>query len=369
VTHVFVLSYCLLLFILATAAQAADPKALPDAELAVVAELDQGPGNIAVTPDGRIIVSQHQFYAPEYRVVEVLPDGSTKPFPNAAWSSAPDDSGIGFNAVLGIRSDRRGVVWMLDNGGDTPKIVAWDSHSDTLHRVIYLPPPVTRPGSMHNDLAIDLVHQAIYIADLGGEPGPALVVVDLTTGLSRRLLENHPSVQAEDVPMVIDGKPVTVTNAAGETVAARVGVNPITLDPTNTWVYYGAMHGTTLWRIRTRALLDPALSAEELGARVERYGTKPVSDGISIDAAGNVYSTDVTTNAIGVTGPDGEYRIYAQDPKLSWPDAISAGPDGFFYAAVNQLHRSAPLNGGKDASKPPYYIVRFRALDSAVVGR
>ena len=78
--------------------------------LEVVALLEQAPGNVAVTAGGRIIVSQHQFYDPIYRVVEVMGDGSTQPFPNEAWASAPGPDGRGMVAVLGIRADPAGMA-------------------------------------------------------------------------------------------------------------------------------------------------------------------------------------------------------------------------------------------------------------------
>ncbi len=71
----------------------------------IVAELPQQnpPGNIAVTPDGQLIMSQHQFYGTDIKVVKILSDNSIQPFPNAAWASPPDANGIGLNNVLGIR--------------------------------------------------------------------------------------------------------------------------------------------------------------------------------------------------------------------------------------------------------------------------
>lgn len=342
---------------------------LPDPRLEVVATLEQGPGNIAVTPQGRIFISLHQFYEPEYRVLEVLADGSTKPWPTEAWSRAPGDDGVGLNAVLGLRSDPRGVVWLLDNGGNVPKVVAWNSNDDRLERVIHIPAPATRPGSLHNDLAVDIVHGALYLADVGGDNGPAIVVVDLATGISRRVLQGHPSVQAEDIKMIVEGRPVLLGEGANAT-PARIGLNPITIDPSYTWVYFGAMHGDDIWRVRARDLADASLSEEELGRRVERYGDKPVSDGMSIDAGGHVYITDVSSTAIGVTGPSGRYRVYVRDEeRLVWADGISAGPDGWMYATVNKLNRSAVLNGGEDVSEAPYYVVRFRAISEAIPGR
>ena len=74
--------------------------------LEVVAELSQGPGNIAVTPDLRLIVSQHALYNPHYRVIEVLPGGKIKPFPNEQWATKPGKDGIGLHSVLGIQSDQ-----------------------------------------------------------------------------------------------------------------------------------------------------------------------------------------------------------------------------------------------------------------------
>jgi len=343
---------------------------LPNAQLEVVAKLEQGPGNVAVTPEGRIILSQHQFYDPELRVIELLPDGRTVPFPTERWARSLGPDGIGLNAVLGIRADANGVVWMLDNGGDVPRVVAWDTRANRLYRTIPIPVPATRPGSLHNDLAIDLRNQALYLADVGGDKGPAMVVVDLATGTSRRVLEGHASVQPENVPIVVEGRPLRRREADGSIVEARIGLNPITIDPSFEWVYYGAMHGDDIWRVPARALADSSLTAADLARQVERYGAKPPSDGISIDSGGHVYVTDVASHAIGVTGPSGAYRIYAQDSeRLAWPDGLSAGPGGWMYATVNKLHRSAAMNGGENLSRPPYYLVRFRAVSEAVPGR
>jgi sugar lactone lactonase YvrE len=339
-------------------------------ELEVVAEFPAAhpPGNIAITPEGRIIMSQHQFYGAPLRVVELLADNSVVPFPNQAWSSKPEQKGIGLNTVLGLRADANGVVWMLDNSqgaGETGKIVGWDTENDELYQVIYLPQPIIAEDSFLNDLAVDLDNNAIYLTDTASGDNSALIVVDLNTGFSRRVLEGDVSTRPEDIPLIVDER---VINMAGE--PAKIGANPITVDPNNEWVYYAPMSGTSLYRIATVDLLDPALSPEDLSSRVERYGDKPICDGITVDGAGNVYLTSITDNAIGVVDATGAYQILYQDDKLlSWTDGMAFSSDDYIYVTVSQLQNSPPLNNGENAFKAPFYLVRFPALSSGKVGR
>lgn len=353
------------------AAQPQNPASTQPA-LDVVAEMTDLPGNIAVTPDGRVVVSLHQFRPARERVVEVRRDGSTRPFPDAKWNR--DEAGHdALDTVLGIRCDSDGVVWMLDNamrGKTTPKLVAWDTQADRLRNVIFLPPPVTRENSFVNDLQVDVDAKAIYIADPAGGANAALIVVDLATGRSRRVLEGHRSVAAEDIDLVVEGRVLELHAAGGGASArARIGVNPIALDATNQWLYFGPMSGRTLYRVRTRDLRNAELSSEDLGARVEEYAQRPPSDGIAMDAAGNVYITEIAATAIGVITPQRAYRRLIEDPRLSWPDAFSGGPDGWMYVVANQLHRTPPLNGGVDATRPPYRVLRFQPLAAVPIGR
>ncbi len=324
------------------------------------------PGNIAVGPDGRVFMSLHRFYGKEPRVVEVMPDGTTKPYPNAAWANAPKGDGPGLQGVLGLRAGREGILWLLDGQGDghTGRVIGWDTKGEKLHRIHYLGAPVTVASSFLNDLAVDRENEAIYIADTSDGKTSALIVLDLTTGRARRVLEGSRFTVPEDADMVIDGRTIT---RGGTPV--RIGVNPITVDPTNTWVYFAPMTGTSMYRVRTRDLLDDALSDGDLAGRVERYGEKKISDGSTVDADGNVYITAITDNAIGVTKPDGSYETLYQDEDISWPDGFAIGPDGYVYVTINELHRSPVLNEGKDASQGKFRIMRFKPLGKAVSGR
>ena len=332
--------------------------------------LDQAPGNITVTPDQRIIISLHQFFAPDWRVAEWA-SGRLQAFPTAVIASG-GDADVKLHSVLGIQSDSNGIVWMLDNGmrgGAIPKLVGWDSSSDKLQKLVFLPEPITSADSFVNDLAIDEGRNYIYIADPAGGDNAALIMVDYRSGYARRVLQGHASVIPEDMDLVIDGEAVQIRQPDGSSLRPRIGVNPIALDAKSEWLYYGPMHGSSMYRVPVEALHDESLSAEALAAKVERYGRKPVCDGISIDNDDNIYVTDIANNAIGVIDKSREYRIYIQDERLSWPDAFSFGPDGRLYTVTNQLHRSAALHGGEQSAAPPFYIFAFEALAGGVSGR
>lgn len=324
------------------------------------------PGNIAIAPNGRIFMSLHGFYGQPLKMVEVNSDGSVTPYPTDAWANAPVGDGPGLSNVLGIRADRQGILWMLDSGGEeqSGRLVGWNTQTETLHQVIYLAAPVVGEGAFLNDLAIDREHETIYITDTATPETSALIVVDLVTGRARRVLAGSEFTRPEDLDMVIDGETVELN---GE--AARIGANPIAIDPSNTWLYFAPMSGLSMYRVRTADLRDESLSPEELADRVERYGDKPISDGSTVDGEGNVYITSITDDSVGVVRPDGSYQTLFQADEMSWPDGFAFGPDGNIYVTINELHRSPVLSDGENLSQGEFKIMRFESLAPGASGR
>lgn len=325
------------------------------------------PGNIAVTPAGRVIVTNQPLDGPSLRIIEVLPDGSIKPFPTEDWADGPEKGEVGIAGTIGIIADTKGVVWLLDMGSDAvpARILAWDTLKERLHREIVIPKEVVTPISFLQDFALDEKRGQIYIADMTFPPPgeahrPAIIVLDLKTGKARRVLERADALMPVAYDVVIEGSVVGGKPAEGKRAAHRLGINPIAIDPSFEWVYFGTINGDDVFRLPAKALADTSLDDKALAATITTYGKKRPSDGIAVDGKGRVFITDVESSAVGVCTPDG-YRILHQDKtRLAWPDAFAVGPDGWLYIAQNSLHTHPALNEGVDESVKPYFILKLR---------
>lgn len=359
-----------LLALLSPLGATGDEQLTPGA-LETVAELPINPGNLAVTAEGRVFATVHQFRRGPAQLIEVIPPDGYRPWPDAAWN-APFASGPDvLNSVLGVRIDRKGRLWVIDNGlGDppqTPKLVAF-ALADGKPVFRYDFPHETGPvGSFLNDLAVDDERGFVYLADIGGKYEPALVTVDLNARSSRRF-NASPALQAEDVDLVVEGRVIGRKGEDGRVKPVRVPLNPITLSADGETLYFGAMNGRTWYRLPARLLREGA-DDTAVAAAIEKAGVKPVSDGASTDVEGNHYFTDLGNNAIAVLHPDGTLETLVQDDRLSWPDALSFGEPGWLYIAVNQLHRAPPLNGGVEGAKPPFRIMRVYTDTEGIAGR
>lgn len=346
--------------------------AQPQHKLEIVASFaSERPGNIAVSEKGRIFITMSDPSCSKYVVKEILTNGTMQDFPDTIWTAKPQAHSIkGISRTIGIQVSNA-ILWGLDIGDNStspkqaPKLIGWNINTRKLYKVFTLPDAVLHPSSFLQDFVIDEKHQTAILADMsmGGmvyPAVPAFIVINLETGYSRRVLENHKSFQPADEDLFINGKPLSHTYPGGKIVNPHYPLNPIAIDSAMKWIYFGALGGHEIYRILAEGIANENSDDSQLSEQIEFYAVKPKSDGFKINNRGQIYVTDVENNAIGIATPKG-YKILVQDKKLlSWPDGISIGNEGYLYITSDQLQNKPWWNNGKDDSQPPYYVLRMR---------
>ncbi|HXC49858.1 MAG TPA: L-dopachrome tautomerase-related protein [Candidatus Limnocylindrales bacterium] len=333
-----------------------------------VADLDYPPGNIAVSADGRVFFTLHPDGHPPRQVVELV-HGKPVAFPNEEFQH--ESPGIPwFQSILSMRIDRQGRLWTLDFarfGRGTPRIVAFDIATRKVVHEYDFPSDVAGLGSMLNDFQVDPSGRYIYIAETSPVlQRPALIVYDTESRTSRRLLDGHESVQAE--PLIIQAGARRMLLPGG-ILPLRIAVDSIALSRDGAWLYYGAVTGSRMYRIRASDLLDSTLDAGTLASRVEVFADKTLSDGLTTDDAGNVYLGDMEHSAIHRLHPDGRLETLLIDAHLRWPDGFSFGPDGYLYVTCSALQQVLFRPDTEIRAGAPYQIWRFRPGPAAASGQ
>jgi sugar lactone lactonase YvrE len=186
----------------------------------------------------------------------------------------------------------------------------------------------------------------------------AIVVLDLKTGKGRRLLEGDKSTAAEnDVKITVAGRQLLDQQ---KKTAPRINSDGIAFDAENNYLYYHALTGHTLYRIKTDYLKSPNLSKKDLSSKVENMGSTPAPDGMLESSDGIIYLTALEQNAIVRFNPaNKKVDTVIQDKRLSWPDTLSWGPDQTLYVTCSQIQNMPRFNGGQSARTEPYKVYRI----------
>ena len=211
-------------------------------------------------------------------------------------------------------------------------------------------------GSFLQDLQISADGRTVVIADASfWRKRPALIVYNIQNATAKRILESHPSVSAEDYLIQNRNR---IMSFMGGIVTLRGGVDGIALG--DEWLYFGALSGSSLYRVRLSDIRDPSIPNTQIAARVVHVSQKPLSDGFSIDSDGGVYITDVEHNAIFRLDEDQELRTLIRSNRVRWPDALSFGPDGWLYVADSALSDVVLQPKDHIDAKGPYKIFRVQ---------
>lgn len=329
---------------------------LPSSALEIAAQYREPIGNVAASADGRLFFTVHPESRPETDKLMEWRDGRAVPYPDAAFQSRLD-------TPLGLTIDRQGRLWVIDHGthgARGARLFGFDLSSGEPLRTHEFAEDVAPLGSFLQDLRVSPDGRTAVIADVGfWRRRPALVVHDIASGRDRRVLESHPSVFPQDW---IVRTPAKTMVFFGGLAALKPGVDGVAIDDTGTWAYYAAMTHDGLYRVPLAALRDPALDGAALAAQVERVSDKPLSDGLSIDGAGNVLITDVEHGSVMRRRADsGALETLVRDPRIRWSDGLSHGPDGWLYIADSAIPEQMLRSKAHIASQAPYIVWRVRS--------
>ena len=327
------------------------------AQLQLVATFEHQVTGVTVSRDGRIFVNFPRWTedAP-ISVAEVTRDGQIKPYPDDQWNSWRNakknqmSAGDHFVCVQSVVADTHGNLWVVDpaapatapvvQGG--PKLIRIDLKTNTVSQVIHFDEKVAPQGSYLNDVRFSPDGRHAYLTDAGAKG--ALVVVDIQNGRARRVLDGHPSTQAErNVVVKIDGQELRRPDGRGVEFAA----DSIALSPDGRTLYWKALTGRTLYRITTDVLENPRLSEKDIEARVERVAETEPTDGLWINGRGRLYLSAIEQDAVKVRDGD-RITTLVQDRRLRWPDTFSEGPNGSIYVTSSRIQDMSwfkPENG------------------------
>ncbi|UTW47276.1 major royal jelly family protein [Bacterioplanoides sp. SCSIO 12839] len=334
---------------------------LPSTELETVAELPYPPGNIAVSVENRVFFTFHPEAGPEINVAELrkIPGEADQvvAFPDASWQPGSGKDGA-LNEVLSLRLFNN-ELWLLDNGKhglESVRLLAFDINNGELLQQYTFPRDVFPLGSHANDFRISPDGRYFYITDASLlAQTPALVVFDRQEQDSWRVLHKSHTVTAGDYQPVVQGRAMSLFGV----FTVNPGVDGIALDAAGEWLYFAAISAEQLYRVRTADLHDHTLPYATLESRVEALGAKTMTDGMAIDATGNVYLSDLEHSAIVRRRPDGELQTLLRSADLRWPDGFSLAEDGYLYVTCSALHQVIGIPRDEMLARAPFQIYRF----------
>jgi sugar lactone lactonase YvrE len=343
------------------------------AALTKVASFEHQVTGVTVSKDGRIFVNFPRWTEDTEVSVAEVKDGKVVPFPDAAWNSWRNAKKDEVSAkdhwicVQSVVASPDGNVWVLDPaapamGALVPggaKLVEIDLKTNQPGRTIAFDDTVAPQGSYLNDVRFSPDGKTAYLTDSGARG--ALVVVDLDSGVSRRVLDGDPSTQPDKgVTVTYDGKPLRRPDGRGVEFAA----DGLALSPDGKTLYWQAIKGKTLYSLPTEALADGVATAlmptgladKSLAGKIAVVGENGPADGLIISRHdGRMYITSPQDDSIKVRDLSAKGSATAtviKDARLRWPDTFGEGPDGTLYVTTSRIQDSAFYKPDAPAALP-----------------
>jgi sugar lactone lactonase YvrE len=318
---------------------------------------------VAISAKGRLFVTYPRWEGPyKYAVVEVMKDGTARPFPDLPtneWSPGQDgrDKWV---CVQTAYVDDEDFLYIVDAAApklekvvdNAAKVVKFNLKTNQIEQVYRFPLTIDNHSYL-NDIRVDTKKQVAYLTNSGTG---GIVILDLATGKSRQVLQNHRSVHPDpNAKFIIDGKEL---KKQGQPVAFQSDGIALTRD--GNYLYYKTITDKRLNRVKTSALLDSTLTSQQLAAAVEDLGEVAHTDGMEFDWKGNLFMGDPTTYELIYVTPDHQPHSWIKSADLIWPDTYSVSKDGYLYVSTSQINKQPAYNDGVNKRTQPYQVFKVK---------
>jgi len=327
---------------------------LPEGTLELVLESDQPLGNVVVGPGERVFFTLNPAADPEGGKLFEWVDGQPVPFPAVEQQDALLDT------PLGLDFDSDGHLWVIDparHGWGQARLLEFDIETGEVLFSFDIPRTAAPRGSFLQDLAISPDGDWVYIADAGTySRRPAIVVVETAVKRAHRMLESHATVLAQD--FLIRNQIRSMSWYRGY-VSMKQGVNGIAMSDDGAWLYYAAMNHEAVHRVPPAILHNPNIDIIPISVEIQTVSGKPLSDGIEVDAQGNVYIADIEHQAIHRHNPLLGRETLIKDSRIRWADQLDLGPDGALYITDSALPEVVWQSAGNHRAAAPYRVWKF----------
>lgn len=301
---------------------------------------------VSVSDNGRLFANFPKWRAGvKYDVVEVKGQNNVSPFPNESWNSwvlgddLTDEKFISVQSVLA----HDGKLYVLDTANpmfkgvlSSPRLFVFRLEDAALLNTYTFPEGVYKPNSYFNDLRVNLDRNEVYITD-SGQAG--LVILDITSGQSQRVLDDSPYTKAETDHLLITGK-----RWGGKPVHS----DGIALDSKNDILYIHALTGYTLYGFH----LDD-LKTADIKPSITLKTAAP--DGMIIDQNSFLYFGDLENQKIMYIDLNSKVtHTLAEGEHIAWPDTFSISGCNLYYTN-SRIHESH-----QDIEKIEYMIEKIQ---------
>jgi len=318
---------------------------------------------VAISAKNRLFVTYPRWSSIyKYAVVEVMPDGTAKPFPDAAMNSwQPGQDGMNkWVCVQTAYVDDNDYLYIVDPAApmlakvvdNSAKVVKFNLNTNKIEKVYRFTGTIDN-SSYINDIRVDTEKQMAYLTNSGTG---GIVILDLKTGKSRQVLQSHKSVKPDpNYKFVIDGHQLMKQGQP-----AVFNSDGIALSPDRAWLYYKSINDKKLYRIKTASLLNEKLTPQQLGGEVKYLGEIASTDAMIFDKKGNLYFGDMVNYRMIQITPDLKAHTWFKSSSLIWPDTYSISKDNFLYITTSQIQKQPDFNNGVNKRTEPYRVFKVK---------